>query len=243
MDSVGYIDIHSHILPGIDDGPESMEETVLMLRQAKQQGISTIIATPHYICGAKNIPAERLEEVKEKVQEEAVRIDPEFKILLGNELYYCESILEELSQNKALTLAGSRYVLVEFSIDESYKAVYQGLKKLVLAGYAPIVAHVERYLCIKQNEELIRELIKLGAYIQLNSRSLQGGFFNKEAVYYRKLLKNGFIHLIATDSHDNMGRAPKMKDIMKGLRKTADDKLLEQIFLCNPVKITEDKYI
>lgn len=239
----GLIDIHTHILPGADDGSSSMEETLQMLKMAKQQGISTIIATPHYISGASRMPAARLLELKNEVQEEADKNGLEIKVLPGNELYYSESILEELKAKKALTIAESRYVLVEFSIWEAYNKIYHGLQQLILAGYAPILAHVERYLCLKKKEELIEELIKSGVYIQMNSISLEGGIFDTEAAYHRRLLYKGMVHLVATDSHDVKKRAFRIQNALKILRKNADDKLLEQVFMQNPGKILKNTYI
>ncbi len=243
MQADSFTDIHSHILPGADDGSGSMEQTLKMLLIAKQQRIKTIIATPHYVCGANNKQVARLLEIKEQVQKEAVKFDREFRIFLGNELYYSEDILEALNTGKALTLAGSRYALIEFPAGETYQTLYRGLGEFILAGYAPILAHVERYRCLKEEEERIEEIIKLGAYIQINSGSLLGGFLNREAAYHRKLVKKGLIHFIASDCHDTDYRPPQMEDTFKTVLKCIDNRLVNQIFLDNPAKILENKYI
>lgn len=243
IESNYYIDIHAHILPGVDDGSGSMEETIKMLRIAFDQGIRTIIATPHYIAGGKNASVEQLNIVRAQVQEEAEKIDKEFKILLGNELYYSEAIMDELKSQKALTLAGSNYVLVEFSVRDSYERIYKGLKELIYSGYAPVLAHVERYHCLYKKADLISELISLGCYIQMNSESLVGGIFNTEANLNRKLLNNGLIHLVGSDCHSSEIRKPKMKDTIKVLRKKCDEGLIHKIFLENPENILKKTYI
>lgn len=238
-----YIDVHSHILPNVDDGPRSMDDTIEMLKIGHQQGIRTIIATPHYACGSKNKSVEDLQTIRDQVQAEAHKINEDYRILLGHELYYSESIVEALKSQQALTLAGSRYGLVEFSVTESYKIIYQGLKEFIMAGYAPILAHTERYHCLRKREDLIQELIQLGAYIQMNSSSLKGGLFNSEASYNRRLLRNGMVHLIGSDSHNTSTRKPLMDEVIDVLYKKIDNNLLDQILIDNPNTILGNKYI
>lgn len=238
-----YIDVHSHILPGVDDGAGSMEETFHMLQIAFNQGIKIMIATPHYAVGAKNKPVHELINIKNQVQKEAEKIDKEFKILLGNELYYSESIVEALKTGNALTLADSRYVLVEFSVKESYKRIFHGLQEFILAGYIPILAHVERYECLKGKDFLVKDLIDSGVYMQMNSMSLMGGFLNSEAAYHRKLVTRGLIHLVGTDCHDEKVRIPQIENAIKALKKYSSDGLLHRLLTTHPEKILENKYI
>lgn len=239
----GYIDIHAHILPGVDDGSRSMEETIRMLQTALEQGIGTIIATPHYVPGANNLSVDQLLAVKDKVQAEADKLNKELKILLGNELYYSESVIEALKAKEALTLAGTRYVLVEFSTKEAYTSIFRGLGDLVRAGYAPILAHVERYLCLYKREDLISELIELGCYIQINSSSLIGGIFNSEAAINRKILNRGLVHFVGSDCHDEKVRVPKMHSAIKILQKKCEEEQLNKIFIENPLNVLKNKYI
>lgn len=243
MCAVEFIDIHTHILPDVDDGSKDMEQTVQMLLYAKQQGIKTIIATPHYVCGSGNQPAPVLSELLGKIQEEADRLNTKIQIFPGNELYYSSSILKALKAGEAFSLAGSRYILVEFLPGEFYQTIYRGLGQLIMGGYVPILAHVERYLCLRKKEERIGDIINLGACIQMNSQSLLGGFFNREAVYNKKLVKEGLVHFISSDCHNTGQRAPQLKETYKLLEKSIDTRLLYQIFLENPMKILEDKYI
>lgn len=238
-----YIDIHNHILPGVDDGSKSMKETIQIIEKAVKQGITEMIATPHYHCGANNVEVSKLEELREQVQEEATKIDKEFRIHLGNELMYSDSLLEDVKLKKALTLANSRYVLIEFSTSISYETLYKGMRNFISSGFSPIIAHVERYECLRKKFNFIQELIELGCYIQMNSSSLVGGLFHKESHYLRKLVNGGMVHLIASDSHDMYYRVPLMNDIVKSLMKKTDYKIMEDIFIHNPRKILEHKYI
>ncbi len=239
----GFIDIHTHILPGIDDGSDSMEESIRMLRLAYEQGIRTIIATPHYIPGAHNVPVEHLGMVRERVQEEASKISPDLQILLGNEIYYSGSAIGLLKSKEALTLADSRYALFEFSPRESYDTIYKGLSEVIRAGYMPILAHVERYYCFRKKEYRINELIELGCYIQMNCSSVLGGMLDTEASYNRKLVNQGFVHLLGSDCHDDKVRVPCMKAIEKTLLKKCDESLVHKMLYVNPFKVLENTYI
>jgi protein-tyrosine phosphatase len=243
MEGIGYIDIHSHILPEVDDGASSIEETRQMLKLASKQGIRTIIATPHYSCGEKNQSVAQLQRAVEMVQDEAVQIDKDFKILLGNELYYNDAIISDLKSGKALTLAKSRYILVEFSEKEEYKLLYKKLRQLILAGYAPILAHMERYTCIRKKEALVRELIELGVYTQMNSSSLLGGVFGSETFYNRKLFRKGFIHFIGSDCHDVRLRPPLLEDTARKLYSKTEKQLVDMVLFDNPSRILNNKFI
>lgn len=233
-----YTDIHSHILPGVDDGAKDMETTKSMLRLAKKQGIHTIIATPHYKVGQYKVTAKQLEELQRQVQQEADKEGIDIEILLGNELYYSRDICSRLENKKALTLAGSRYVLVEFSPTQPYTEIYQGMRELIQEGYAPILAHIERYDCLhkEKNKDKIQELIRLGVYMQMNVQSLQKR-------YWRKLVKGGYIHFLGSDSHNTKNRSPKMQEGLKQLGRMVTRKQMEKILIENPQCLRENKFI
>jgi len=239
----GFIDIHAHILPGIDDGPKNMDETIAMLKIAYEQNIRTIIATPHYACGTSNASIEQLNEVRDKVEAEANKIDKNMKILLGNELYYSRSVVDALKSNKALSLAGSRYVLVEFSIREIFDSLYKGLREIICAGYLPILAHVERYQCLYKKEKLINELLELGCYIQMNNQSILGGILNREAFDNKKLIERGFVHFLGSDCHDVKLRPPCMKAAETNLLRECDYGIVYKILHENPSHILANNYI
>ena len=238
-----YIDIHSHILPGVDDGSESMEQTVRMLHTAIKEGISTIIATPHYEPGGDNPSVEELNNIMKQVQEEALKIDKNFKLYLGNEVFYSESVVSLLKSGDALTLAGSRYVLIEFPYGADFKSIYKGINNFIYHGYIPILAHVERYYNIHRRQEMIEELIKMGCYIQMNSSSLIGGFMNTDASYNRKILNKGLVHFVASDCHCDRIRVPIMQTAVNQLLKKCDEEAVKGIFSENPIKILENTYI
>lgn len=244
MDKKGFYDVHTHILPQVDDGAASMDMTIEMLLEANRQGICHIIATPHYIKGSKQVPIEKLRQRLEKVQEEADRILPGVRLYLGNELYYSDSVLEDVQNGQAATLAGSDYVLIEFDVTVEYKEIYRGLRKAVEMGYRPILAHMERYECLYKKYDRIEELLSLGVYLQMNAGSVMGGMFDGRAAWCRRLIQDGYIHLLGSDCHNMEHRPPKMKDAVEVLRKKKiSEDILERILFHNPQRILENRYI
>ncbi len=238
-----WTDIHSHILPSVDDGSVNLLQTRNMLKIAHQEGIIHIIATPHYGVGCLNPDIQELQNKLELVREEAKKIDSDFQIDLGNELYYSEDIIEHLKKKKALTMAGTRYVLVEFPVFESYRNIRAGLHRLLISGYLPILAHTERYEALYQNPHRIEELIRLGVYIQMNITSILGGFTNKRSKYCKKLMGYGYIHFVATDSHSDHNREPRMIKGVKYLRKKYGVELVDLLLVKNTSQLLSNKYI
>lgn len=173
-----YMDMHTHILPGLDDGSQSMDETVNMLRTAYDEGIRVIVATPHF--GIRN-PGFRIDEAKDvlaEVRRKADEITPGLKLLLGNELYYSEGIAESLERGEAATIGGTSYALVEFSTGDSREKIYQCVSELTWKGYRPIIAHLERYRCLEGDVETVRDLVSRGAAVQINCRTFMDGAVN-----------------------------------------------------------------
>lgn len=236
------IDIHIHILPGVDDGSESMECTIEMLQCAYEQGVRKIIATPHFD-GRQTASVEELKELTEQVQKQAHFIAEDYQIYLGNEIYYQEGCLEALKDGDICTMAGSRYVLVEFSIEEAYKTIYNGMRNFILEGYCPIIAHMERYQCLYKKEERVEELINLGCYMQMNAGSFFGGFFNKRASYAKKLVAQHYIHFIASDSHNMTTRKNQIGECREILSKIIEEPLLNKIFYENQQRVIDNKFI
>lgn len=209
--SQGYVDIHSHILPGVDDGSRDMDMTRNMLQMAWSEGIRTMIATPHYRRGYVHVSAETWKEVYQVVCSEAKKIDSDFRIYLGNELFNSHSLEDKLARGEVLTMADTSYVLVEFLPSDTYRELQSAVRRLRMAGYSPIIAHAERYTCLLKEPALTEELVDLGCYIQINTASVTGenGYAAKR--YVKKLLKYELVHFLGTDTHDLGKRKPAMK--------------------------------
>ncbi len=233
------IDIHAHILPGIDDGSTNLEESAQMLDKAFNQGIHTIIATPHF---KRKQNLDQLKALINDLIKEAKKIDPDFRIFLGQELLYFDSLVDYLKEGKALTLANSRYVLVEFMPDVIYNNLYQWVRKILMAGYLPVIAHVERYHCLKK-EGRLQELISIGCYLQMNYRSVQGNIFDANARWCKKALINQYIHFLSTDMHHINYRTPVIDKSMDWLKRNLNAEYLSAITSQNANSIIENQVL
>jgi len=165
------VDIHCHILPGVDDGAPDMETSRAMIRDAYEQGVRYIIATPHYRPEMFEPSMKKVIRVYHELRDYAEEVG--IGLRLGCEYYRNEQMIRHLDKKLRPTMLGSRYVLTEFSTNDSFVTVRNYIYELITKGYRPIVAHVERYFCC-QEPERIQKLKKLGAQIQINADSVLG---------------------------------------------------------------------
>lgn len=238
-----YIDIHSHILPQIDDGAKNIDMSIKMLRIAQQNGICSIILTPHNKPLHHNASPEKIRSLTDDLQKAANRKEIPIRLYVGNEIYYRSNILEILEERKASTLADSMYVLVEFGPLDDFDYIRNGIYQLLSGGFRPIMAHVERYGCVASSLERVRELVKMGCYIQINAGSVMGqyGFGTKK--FTRRILKQGLVHFVATDAHDDVRRRPCLLDCAKYIDKKFGEDYAEKILKENPEKVINNEYI
>ena len=142
-----------------------------------------------------------------------------------------------------MTMAGSRYVLVEFEPDDSYSRIRQGLEAVQMAGYWPILAHAERYHHLMEYIEHVQELIRMGVFIQVNARSVTGENGWKSKGHTRKLLKNEWVHFVASDGHDTKHRQPSIKQAIDKISKRYGKAYGRRLAIRNPEQILTDTYI
>ncbi len=227
------IDVHAHIVPGVDDGARSIKESCRLLCLAARQGVVSAIATPHSIKG-KNV--EELKAVIRQIQQEVRLFYPEFTLYLGQENFYCEELLNCLREGKALTMTDSRYVLVEFDPMVTYEALYRGIYTLSSIGYLPVLAHVERYPCVRR-EERLSELAGRGCLLQMNYRSLQGRWYNRNVRWCRRQVLEGRIDLLGTDMHRTDFRPPMILEALGWLEDHVDAEHLDAMTYKNPLRL------
>ncbi len=208
----GFIDIHTHILPGLDDGAADWEQTGEMLRLQREQGVTDIIATPHFDMERNYQDPEQIREVVARANEYAGEEAPGLTVYEGCEVLYTPGITEAYREGRIPTLAGSRYILVEFFPQSSYREIGDAVSFFTREGLAPVIAHVERYQCLMNEYERLYELIKMGAVMQMNSRSLSGNRFDRHVRMCRKMVRKGFIHFLGSDCHNTGDRPPAMRE-------------------------------
>lgn len=239
----GYYDIHCHMLPGVDDGAQTMEEALSMLGISYAEGIRNIILTPHYERGKNKCTREELRVRFDQLKEEVRKQYPELTLYLGNEILWEEGIIEDLKAGKIQTMNDTKYVLVEFNIRVSYSQLYDAIRRITNARFRPIIAHVERYRCLFKHIERIDELVGMEAYLQMNISSVYGGMLDENARWCKKLVKEEYISFFGTDAHDLEDRAPYIKDYVGWIEKKCGEDFLESAFVTNPQKMIENQYI
>ncbi|WP_455542995.1 CpsB/CapC family capsule biosynthesis tyrosine phosphatase [Intestinibacter sp.] len=239
----GFIDIHTHIIPNVDDGAKSIEESKQMLQKSYDQGVRTIIATPHYKPNRYTVHGDELVKSFEIVKKLASEIDDEFQVYLGNEVFNFNDIIDKLDNKEIYSMADSDYILVEFLPNESYKEIRDCLYKLQMSGYLPIIAHIERYKNIVSDFKNVVDLFNMGIYIQVNVSNIIDKKSLKTRFFIRKLIKNNMIHFVATDMHNTTTRSSRMEECYKYLCKKYGTDYAETLLIKNPEKIIQKKYL
>ena len=212
-----YTDIHCHVIWGVDDGAETEEEMLKMLREAAADGIDKIICTPHVTPGVYRFPQEDFDAhyatAEEYIRSEGLGIT----LYRGAELLYTDNTPRLLAEGKASTLAGSRYAMIEFSPTHSWDFIKGALQKVYRVGCIPVIAHMERYPAIK-NLDQVRELRKkYGALVQINARTMTKKipFFRRK--FFDGLFNERLVDFIATDNHSMPGRETCMRAGMEAI--------------------------
>lgn len=238
-----YIDMHNHILPGVDDGSRSNEQSLHMLELAYQEGFRTIVVTPHYQEGIYTNSIEFVMDRLGQLRKVLYDNNLDIKLLLGCEIFNSHGIIDLLHKGHLPTIADTRYVLIEFMPSADYRYIKDSLYLLQLEGYRPILAHVERYSELRKDFDRIKDLVDMGILFQINAMSIDGSSGRTISNFTHKLLKKRYVHLVATDCHSDVTRSPRITKaaniIIKKYGEAYKDKLLSH----NPKLILENQYI
>jgi protein-tyrosine phosphatase len=226
--SIGFVDVHSHILPGVDDGPQTMEAAMGILRSAAASGTSVMVATPHGGQKARWTGVEHLKKLCRGLNEFVERERLPIEIVLGMENDFDISLPEQFEKGRALTINNSSYILVELPFNTLPIYWEDVLFKLQLKGLRPIIAHAERQQQLQEKPELLIGPVSRGVLVQITAGSLVGYFGGKAKKAAQTLLKRELAHVVASDAHKPEGqRGP---DLLEGFhelkRLIGEDKAL-----------------
>ena len=212
------VDMHCHVLPGVDDGPATMAETLAALKQAQAQGVGAMIVTPHFHPGRYAVTAGQARETLSRVRARAAREGLKIRLYPGQECYWYSDLVHQLDSGNAMTMCGTDYVLVEYETEVPYTTILQSMRVLTENGYRPIIAHFERYRCLYQKRERLEELRGKGALLQLNFDRLldRDGFFRPNI--WRRLLKDGYVDFLGSDTHGMKFRPLHVKQAMEWMQ-------------------------
>lgn len=242
------VDIHCHILSGIDDGSSDMYESLSMAKLAESNGIAAIVSTPHSIgfnypgfyedpVGYTEMIRENLHDLRDALKEEEVDV----KIAPGMELMIDRDISSLVDSIKFITLNKSDYLLIEFEFNESPPFMTDAVHLLVKNGYRPVIAHPERYFCFNDEPKRAAELIKTGGFLQVNANSLTGDFGQTVRDTAFSLLENGFVSVLASDAHSFTYRTPEFRDVIKLLNGLYENNVAERLLSDNPLAIIRNQ--
>ena len=234
-------DMHCHLLPGLDDGARDMEESMRMLRIACESGIRNFILTPHYKEGRHNASVSTIYGRMEEVRQEAKKRGMKVSLYAGNEILYFGEMAERLEEGRVLSLAGSRYVLIEFFPAHSFSYIRNALDEISGMGYEPILAHAERYECMLKNWENVKELKDLKVGIQINAASLTGALGFGVKRFTNRLLRERLVDYVGTDAHDDRRRSPDVKKCLSYLYRKYDPEYVDAICYGNTKKLINEK--
>jgi protein-tyrosine phosphatase len=217
------IDIHAHILPGVDDGAKNWDQTLQMARLAVEDGITVMVATPHLYQGrsvdphrlnSREIILERVAQMKDKLHEEKIPLE----ILPGCDFPLSFESLKFLDDGRALTINdANRYLLLELPDTSLPPAMEEICFQLQSKGITPIITHPERHMIIQEMPYKLKRLIDLGCLIQMTGNSLTGWFGRRVKKISRQFVKLGYVHLLATDTHDPKRRPPVLSQAVAEL--------------------------
>lgn len=235
------IDIHNHILPGLDDGAANKKTSLQMLRMAAEDGITHLIATPHFHYRRGHAAPEQIRNTLTLMQEMADEEGIPVHLYAGNELYYTHDLLEIVKAKEALTLADSEYVLLEFSPETEQRKIQNAVYHFLSEGYYPVIAHMERYQAFYNQPDFVETILRMGAYYQVNAGSITGNAGWALKRFTRRMMKYGMVQFVATDAHDLQKRQPNLSAASDWIEKKLGESEMRDYMYENPLKILENK--
>jgi protein-tyrosine phosphatase len=237
------IDLHSHILPGLDDGSPNLEVSLAMARLAHGDGITDMVGTPHLFRGASNLTDFGLLEKKQTELQAALdRESIPLVIHRGVEIRFSHNLLDELQKHRPhLVLAGSSYMFIEFPFDYVYSGVKEVFFNVMSEGIVPVVTHPERCTGFINHPEVLFELVEMGALAQANAGSFAGRYGSqvREAAYL--FLGSSYIQFVASDAHDTDSRPPILSAAVKSIEPIVGPQAAMALVRDNPRAVLEDK--
>ena len=236
------IDLHTHILPFIDDGAEDFDESLMMLEMAKKSGTKILAATPHCnIPGGFKATPEEVKNTFLQLKKEALKREIDIILAGGMEIFGTEDVAEQLCDGELITINNTKYPLVEFDFFEDTDYIFYVLKRIIDKGFTPIIAHPERYECFYENPELLFNLYKIGAVIQINKGSVFGAFGSKAEKVADIILSHRLAVVAASDAHSCQYRTPVMSDLARYLDENYGSGCSPLILEENPKRILSNK--
>lgn len=234
------IDVHSHVLPGIDDGSKVADEAVAFCKLARERGTEILVATPHHKPGSYQNPRERILESVRDLQRAIDTRGVALKIAPGCEIFVDTDLAERIQKGSLLTYGDAmRYILLEFSFQQYPVNPDDLIFKLRLAGITPVIAHPERIRYFQEDPDRLENLVRLGALSQVTSSSLLGTFGGRVKSITEQMMRRRCVHFIASDSHDLSYRPPGLEKALEKACKLVGEATAKRMVTDNPAALLE----
>lgn len=235
------IDIHTHLIPNVDDGSKGVDVSINAFKEAIDAGFSDIILTSHYIPEYNETEPNRLVSEREKLQKKLEENNLNLKLHSGMEIYVSDNLSDLIDKKSVLTLDRSKYILIELPMNSKIYFLDFVIGSLFERGLKVILAHPERYLVVKDNPDLVEEYIQKGCLMQCNFGSILGYYGKTSKGVVKYLLKNDMVHFLASDCHNCNGIYLDIPKALKKIKKIVGDEKLEELTTGNQRKILENK--
>lgn len=237
------IDLHCHILPGVDDGSKEFEQSIKIAKEAEAAGFSKIYCTPHYMISnytsSKEENKKILEELQQKINDNNINI----QLKLANEIYINENVVDLINKNIVSKFENTDYILLELPMQRELKYLNEILDDIQDYNINIVLAHPERYKYIQDDPNRVIEFIERGIVLQSNYASLIGKYGTSAQKTLEKMLKAKMINILATDVHRDKSIYTYMDEILEKLNTLVDDEYYNILTKINPQRITDNEDI
>lgn len=234
------IDLHCHLLPGIDDGARDMSMSLAMARAFVDQGVEIVACTPHILPGLYHNTGPQISQAVAALRIALQEHDIPLQIVAGADNHVVPDFVGQLQRGHLLTLANSRYVLVEPPHHVAPPQLDQMFFNILASGFCPILTHPERLSWIEQKYSLIRQLAAQGVWMQITCGSLRGAFGRRAQYWGEKMLDEGIVHLLATDAHDPQRRRPDLAEGRRLAERRVGATQAQHLVLTRPKAVVDD---
>ena len=223
------IDLHNHILWGVDDGSKDIEESIEMAKEAEKDGIKTIAATPHYMEGSFRESSTNILEKIQKLNRLLEEKNIDIEIIEGQEVFLSVDIIKHLDKKELITINKSKYLLIEFSMLNIPTNADKMINKLMKKGIRPIIAHPERVETIIREPSVLIPFIEMGCLTQVNAGSIKGYFGDKIKKTAIELIERDMVYIIASDAHNAHRRKPQLSEAYEKIEEIKDKEYVEKL--------------
>jgi protein-tyrosine phosphatase len=235
------IDLHCHILPGIDDGAADLDVAVAMAQAFVADGVTVVACTPHILPGVYHNSGPQIRQAVQYLQQELDAQGVALQLTTGADVHVVPDLVAGLRSGHLLSLADSRYVLVEPPHHVAPPRLHDLFFQLIVAGYVPILTHPERLGWIKSHYAAIQELARAGTWMQITAGSLAGGFGKTARYWAERMLDEGLVHILATDAHNTQRRPPNLSQGRDIAARQVGDSEAEHLVVTRPLGIMNNQ--